>query len=202
MTPLVKSKLVGMLCLLLALFVTISCEKTIDYDELESTTLLEPGSEDAVKNTQRGVGSEAYVLFGDEDAGSPFPPPDGHDQSIHAKDKMVPRTVVISQGGKVHYQVAAFHQVAIYEPGTKPGDINLSPATLDDLVVPFPPGVLPDFIINDPNGRVALSLPLSLGETEWTTPVGTFDEPGRYLVICTTLPHFAAADMFGWVIVK
>lgn len=196
MTPLVKSKLMGMLCLVLALAFTFSCEKTIDYDGLETATVVEPGSEDAVKNTQRGVGSEAYVLFGDEDAGSPFPPPDGHDQSIHAKDKMVPRTVVISRGGKVHYQVAAFHQVAIYEPGTKPSDIDLT--LLDDL--PAPP--IPDFIINDPNGRVALSPPLAFGETEWTTPDDTFDEPGRYLVICTTLPHFAAADMYGWVIVK
>ncbi len=197
MTPLVKSKLVGMLCLLPALFLSLSCEKTIDYDSLETAAMVEPGSEDAVKNTQRGVGSEAYVLFGDEDAGSPFPPPDGHDQSIHAKDKMVPRTVVISRDGRVHYQIAAFHQVAIYEPRTKPSDIDLT--LLKNLTFPF---FIPNFIIDDPNNRVVLSDPLTVFETEWTTPDGTFDEPGRYLVICTTLPHFEEADMFGWVIVK
>jgi len=37
---------------------------------------------------------------------------------------------------------------------------------------------------------------------EWTTPPGTFEEPGIYLVICTTLEHFEEAKMYGWVIVK
>jgi len=60
-----------------------------------------------------------------------------------------------------------------------------------------------NIIINDPDGRVALSPPLDFSDhQQWTTPGGTFDEPGRYLVICTTLPHFAEADMYGWVIVQ
>lgn len=145
-----------------------------------------------------GPPDEAYVQFG-TDQGSPFPPDSGHDRSFHAADKMVPRTVVISAGGTVTYDVSPFHQVAIYEPGTKPGDIELSDATLDDLVVPFPPFLIPGFIINDPDGRVGLSPPLALAPFEWSF---TFDEPGRYLVICTTLPHFAEADMFGWVMVQ
>ena len=29
-----------------------------------------------------------------------------------------------------------------------------------------------------------------------------FESPGRYLVICTLLPHFVGAKMYGWVIVK
>ncbi len=29
----------------------------------------------------------------------------------------------------------------------------------------------------------------------------TFDEPGRYLVICSFLPHFQV-QMYGWVIVR
>lgn len=145
----------------------------------------------------------AYVHFGDENAGSPFPPNEGHDRSFHAVDKMVPRTVVISEGGSVTYNISPFHQVAIYGPGTIPGDIELSPDTLDDIVLPFPPFLIPDIIINDPDGRQALSPPLSFSDhREWTTPAGTFDEPGRYLVICTTLPHFAEADMYGWVIVQ
>jgi hypothetical protein len=36
----------------------------------------------------------------------------------------------------------------------------------------------------------------------WTTPPGTFDQPGTYLVICTTQVHFLFAKMYGWVIVK
>jgi plastocyanin len=62
--------------------------------------------------------------------------------------------------------------------------------------------VLQDFRINDPNGRVALAPAQALTAHSWTTPPGTFDQPGRYLVICTTLPHFAVNNMYGWVIVK
>lgn len=141
----------------------------------------------------------ATVQFGDENVGSPFPPQDGHDQSYHAVDKMVPRTVSISAGGSVTFNITPFHQVAIYAPGTAPDDIDLSDAALDDLIVPFPPFVIPNIIINDGDDRVALSPPLALEDTQWTTPAGTFDQPGRYLVICTTLPHFAEADMYGWV---
>ena len=144
--------------------------------------------------------STAHVLFGDENAGSPFPPGSGHDQSIHAADKMVPRTVVIAAGGEVIYDVHPFHQVAIYAPGTRSDDIELTDETLEDLV--FGDFVIPNFIINDPNNRVALSPPLMPVPSSWTTPTDTFEEPGRYFVICTTAPHFVAADMFGWVIVK
>jgi plastocyanin len=34
------------------------------------------------------------------------------------------------------------------------------------------------------------------------TSEGTFDKPGRYLVICTTDLHFIFAEMYGWVTVK
>ncbi|PHN06103.1 hypothetical protein [Flavilitoribacter nigricans] len=146
---------------------------------------------------RQGLPSSATVIFGDENAGSPFPPGSGHDQSYHAKDKLVPRTVVIAAGGVVHYEMAPFHQAAIYEPGTQPQDIDTS--LTEDITFPF---FIPDFIINDPGGRIALSPPLPLEPITWTTPPGTFDTPGRYLVICTTTPHFVLADMYGWVIVK
>lgn len=144
----------------------------------------------------------ATVRFGLENVGSPFPPPAEHDRSTNAQDNLVPRTVVISQGGSVTFEIAPFHQVAIYEPGTTPNDIEISPATLEDLPVPFPPFVLPDFIINDPDSRVVLGPPLAFSHQTWTTPASTFDQPGRYLVICTVLPHFEDNNMYGWVIVK
>jgi plastocyanin len=149
--------------------------------------------------------THAHVHFGDENAGSPFPP--DHDRSFHATDKMVPRTVVISQGGSVTFNTTPPHQIAIYKPGTLPEDINLHPDFLEDLVLPSPPfppnTIIPDILIDDPVGRVVLGPdPDFFGHVEWTTPAGTFDEPGRYLVICTILPHFAEADMYGWVIVK
>lgn len=122
--------------------------------------------------------------------------PANHDRSYHAKDKLVPRTVTIAAGGTIHYEIMPFHQIGIYEPGTQPEDINL--ALTEDLTVPI---FNPDFIINDPDDRLALS-PFMLAETTWTSPSGTFDKPGRYLVICTITPHFVNADMYGWVIVK
>jgi plastocyanin len=146
-------------------------------------------------------GGTAMVRFGDHDAGSPFDPADGHDASYHAMDKIVPRNSVISAGGEVTFMVSPFHQVAIYEAGTSHKDIEVSPTTLTDLVLPFPPFLLPDFIIDDPNNRVALS-PFMFGMEEWTSPAGTFDTPGKYLIICTTAPHFIFADMYGWITVK
>ena len=40
------------------------------------------------------------------------------------------------------------------------------------------------------------------GTANWTTPAGTFDTPGRYLVLCNFAPHFAEFGMYGWVDVK
>jgi hypothetical protein len=130
----------------------------------------------------------ATVRFGNPDAGSGFPPPSGHDASFNAKENMIPRTAVISQGGSVTFEIDGFHQAAVYGPGTKPDDITLPPSG--------------DFV-NDSDGRIELG-PLNFppGTTSWTTSAGTFAEPGKYLIICNFLPHFAFAKMYGWVEVK
>jgi hypothetical protein len=131
----------------------------------------------------------ATVRFGN-DVGSPYPPPE-HDASFNAKDNLVPRTVTIAEGGSVTYEmtpptVSGPHQVAVYGPGTEPGDIAI-----------LGPGPW----VNDPDGRVALGPP-SFATLSWTTPAGTFATPGRYLVLCNFMPHFAFAKMYGWVQVK
>lgn len=133
--------------------------------------------------------STATVRFGNPDVGSPYPPPTfEHDSSSNARDNLTPRTSVISAGGNVTFDVAGFHQPAIYEAGTTPSDINVPP-----FPVPF------NLFINDPDGRIALGAPV---EGPWTPPAGTFDTPGRYLVLCNVTPHFAFFNMYGWVIVK
>ena len=71
----------------------------------------------AKKSGQGGAAVSAVVNFGDHEAGSPFPPA-VHDESFHAKDKIVPKTVVIGQGEAVRFHIGALHQVAIFEPGT------------------------------------------------------------------------------------
>ena len=148
-----------------------------------------------------GLPSNAVVTFGRENTGTSFPPAE-HDRSFHAFDKIVPKTVVIAAGGSVTFNVAPFHWVAIYEPGVGPDDLTITPATLDDLAVPFPPFVLTDFIINDPTNRVVRGPALAFAPSTWTTPAGTFDTPGKYLVICQVLPHFAGAKMYAYVDVK
>ena len=131
----------------------------------------------------------ATVRFGRPETGSPFPPAADHDHSSHARDNLVPRTVVIARGGSVTYQVRGFHQVAIYRPDTQPEDISVPASGL----------------INDPDGRVALGPPPPPPPNralDWTTPPGTFAEPGRYLVICAVRAHFLEDEMYGTVIVQ
>ena len=139
--------------------------------------------------------STAIVEFGQENVGSPFPPPQGHDHSSNAQDNLVPRTVVISRGGTVTFKTFGVHGVAIYAPGTEPGDIDTS-------VLAPPQGACPPVpLINDPGNLVAVVAPQPCaGGT--TTPSFTFTDPGRYLVICRFLPHFVEFKMYGWVIVQ
>lgn len=139
----------------------------------------------------------ATVQFGQPNVGSPFPPTSGHDQSAHAVDNMVPRTVVIDQGGSVIFNTSGVHQVAIYEPGTDPEDIDTSALVLTPAGCPKPGGA--PLLIDDADNRVALyAQPCGPAPRQVTH---TFTEPGRYLVICAFLPHFQV-QMYGWVIVR
>jgi plastocyanin len=150
-----------------------------------------------------GFAEHAVISFGRDDVGSPYPAPSGHDASYHARDNVRPNTVLIRAGGSVTFEMGTFHQVAIHDHGIGTGDIDLS--TTVDLTAPppAPPGtvIIPDFIIDDPAGRLALS-GFSFAPMTWTSPPGTFDSPGTYLVICTVVPHFVQANMYAWVIVK
>jgi plastocyanin len=145
-----------------------------------------------------GLPLSATVAFGRPDTGSPFPPPQGHDQSSHAKDNLVPRTVVIAKGGTVTFDLSgagrAVHQVMVFPDGTEPGDVDIT-ALRPSTTPPCPPVPL----IADPDGIVLAPQPCAGGTT---SPSHTFDQPGRYLVICAFLPHFADFQMYGWVIVK
>jgi plastocyanin len=137
----------------------------------------------------------AVMGFG-ADVGSPFPPTAGHDGSYHASDRIRPNAVVISAGGTVTFEVGPAHQVAVYDDGVSPEAIEVSPATLE----PAPELGIPDFVINDADGRIGLGPALSFfGGHVWSF---TFEKPGRYLVICTIAPHFLGSKMYGWVIVK
>ena len=160
------------------------------------TALATPGDSATVLFGHASLGERPPTVRPDcpDDPFIPPGPPDcfdvGHDHSGNALENLVPRTVVIDRGGSVTYirEGTGRHQVAIYGPGTAPEDIDVT--------------ILSGGFINDGTDRVAKGpLPTGAGWTIWTTPAGTFAEPGRYLVICTFPAHFAEA-MYGWVIVK
>lgn len=142
----------------------------------------------------QGLPSAAVMQLGNQGTGSPFPPPLGHDQSIHAADKMVPRTVTLAAGGTVTFVLGnAVHAVAVYAAGTEPEDI-------DTTNIEFPAGCPPAPYLNDPTDRLASFAPICAGGSPANQLV--FSEPGRYLVVCRFAPHLLEADMFGWVIVR
>ena len=115
---------------------------------------------------------------------SPSPPAANHHE-------LVPKTVKIKAGGTVNYVISGFHQVNVYDDGTKPGDINTA-LTRPVSVPPGPP------LINDPNRRLYSGLDPST-QTRDRVEVVHFPNPGTYLVICGVLPHFVNDRMFGFV---
>lgn len=131
-----------------------------------------------------GPPDSATMQFGRPNVGSGCNFPCTDDASFHAVDKIVPGAVAISAGGTVSFDIEGFHQVAIYEAGTKPKDIEPNPPA-----PPNPP------LVNDPNGRIFVGG--FLADTSYT-----FENPGKYLVICNIAPHFEEAQMWGWVTVK
>ena len=145
-------------------------------------------------SSNSGIPLNAEMQFGADPGahGTNFEPGSGHDESFHSYDHVFPRTVNIQAGGSVTFEIEDVHQVAIYAPGTRPADINVS------LQEPIP--VLPFLTrITDPNNRIALGPDQTFGETIWTSPPHTFDTPGTYLVICTTTVHFVLAKMYAYV---
>jgi plastocyanin len=143
-----------------------------------------------------GLVLSATIDFGRDSLGSPFPPPSGHDGSGHSRDRLFPTEVVIDKGGTVTFVMgtSGVHEVAIYSPGTSPSDIDTS--LLDPPAATCPP--VP--IINDPTNRLAI-VSDQVCEGGSPAPTYTFNEPGRYFVICTFLPHFEGG-MYGWVRVR
>ncbi|HEY7447391.1 MAG TPA: hypothetical protein VH702_04530 [Vicinamibacterales bacterium] len=143
-------------------------------------------------------------------------------QNIH---QLIPYIATIKEGGSVNFQVAGFHHIVVYAPGSKPRDIR---AALDanppipGLIEPIPGAPPPDQppfvgIINFPTNRIYRGLdprgallpppiPPAPGTTFVPTPqdrveVVQFGERGLYLVICAVNLHFNDG-MYGYVRVR
>jgi len=153
----------------------------------------------AARGGVAGPPSTAVVRFGNNDAGTQRFGPEH--PSSHARDNIIPGTAVIRAGGTVTFLVQPPHRVAIYAPGVTPEDIRLIPGvTVFDHVGPPGPPFIPGFLIDEPNGRLFMEATPVFGpphQVEYT-----FEEPGKHLVICAILPHFAFLKMYAWVDVK
>lgn len=160
------------LALLLVAPLLVNCSDSV-------TPVAPPAATLTNESSLQGPSSSAVMVVGNPDAGTDYPP-QTHDESLHAKDRMIPGTVVISAGGTVTFRVHRGHRVAIYDDGTRPEDITVGTG-------PF---------VLDPVNRLALQP----GPTP--TYSYTFNKPGRYLVICAIRRHFVVANMYGWVIVR
>lgn len=112
---------------------------------------------------------------------------------------ILPDKITVKEGGVVHFLVAGFHQIAVYNPGTEPVDI----------VVPPPPPPATRNFINDPNNRLYLGINPAggpLGTPGTTNPSNAQNrvesvsllERGTYLVICNVRGHFLDG-MFAFV---
>lgn len=101
---------------------------------------------------------------------------------------MTPNVVRIKAGGTVNFIVSGAHNIAVYDDGTLPSDINVA----NTIIVPgLPP------LINDATNRTYRGVapnPPTFDRVE----VVHFPEPGTFLVICTLVPHFAMG-MYGYV---
>ena len=106
--------------------------------------------------------------------------------------RITPNVVTIKAGGSVNFIVSGLHNIAIYDDGVQPTDINIALTT--PTTNPAPP-IVP--IINDPNNRIYRGLDPTLQAID-RVEVVNFSEPGTYLVICGLLPHFVEG-MYGYV---
>ena len=167
--------------------------------------------------TGAGASGATAPLLGAIEFGLPDACPP--ETTCDASDRLLPDTVVISPGDTLTFDINdGSHAIAVYGPGTAPGDIDVSPESLEDILrfnadgtpdlenaddLNSPQRVETDGLIVDPNGRVAQSPDGPFGANvpgTWTTPADTFAEPGQYLLICTFAPHFGVG-MYGTVIV-
>lgn len=105
---------------------------------------------------------------------------------------LTPKTVKIKAGGTVNFVIGGFHEVLVYDNGTRPEDINTN-LTVQPTNLPTGPP-----LINDPNRRIYRGLHPSTQSQDRVETV-VFDRPGLYLVICAVRPHFVNDGMYGFV---
>jgi plastocyanin len=143
-------------------------------------------------STNFGILSNATVSFGSwmtTPAVDRLPPNDPNPRAANHHE-LIPQLALIKAGGTVNFIIAGFHNVVVYDDGTKPDDINSA------LTIPPAMGGPP--LINDPNRRIYRGLDPSTVPSQDRVEVVQFANPGTYLVICGVQPHFREG-MYGFV---
>ena len=110
---------------------------------------------------------------------------------------MIPDTVRLKQNGVVHFLVAGFHEIVIYNPGKTDDDVAVPPAGtfINDANNRFYSGIVP---AGGPLGTPGTTDPSNARNRVESV---AFLEPGTYLVICNIRTHFNNG-MFGYVEVQ
>ena len=110
---------------------------------------------------------------------------------------MIPDTVRLKQNGVVHFLVAGFHEIVIYNPGKTDDDVAVPPAGtfIDDKNNRFYSGIIP---AGGPLNTLPTADPSNARNRVESV---AFLEKGTYLVICNIRTHFNNG-MFGYVEVK
>jgi plastocyanin len=108
--------------------------------------------------------------------------------------ELIPDIVTIEAGGAVNFVISGFHNVQIFDDGTKPDDIGTT--------VPPPLPGMGGGIIDDANNRIYRGWdpnPIPNNFQRDRVEAVHFAEPGRYLVICGVVNHFVNDRMYGFV---
>ena len=110
---------------------------------------------------------------------------------------MIPDTVRLKQNGVVHFLVAGFHEIVIYNPGKTDDDVAVPPSGtfINDQNNRFYSGIVPA------GGPLANPATANPSNAQNRVESVAFLQPGTYLVICNIRPHFNDG-MFGYVEVK
>ena len=121
-----------------------------------------------------------------------------------ANHHVLPATIRVGKGGVVTFQVAGFHQVIVYKPGTRAENIGVPTTALfinNPDVLPLP-GTL-YYRGLKPAGGPPPGFPVTTNPSNAANRAESvsFAEAGTYLVICNVGQHFRDG-MYAYVEVK
>jgi plastocyanin len=114
-----------------------------------------------------------------------------------ANHHILPPLIKVAQGGVVNFAIAGFHQIMVYQPGVKAGDIAL-PVDASALFINFKPNLFYTGIApagGPPPGNAPTVEPSNASNRMESV---SFPQKGTYLVICNVRPHFADG-MYAYV---